>query len=175
MQNILMKYLYRSHLTELKIISQGRNIRLKQIQQCPANRLSMSSILWINLMPCPKLVGKSYLLWLKIMFKLKKVDVAEAPQLENFGSKIKGKSFPFPWPRGLKLQNPINPTVSVLEPGHIPNPRNSRLKIQFLPATATFLKNRFYHSISETPENVPDPENKNFQKLRKIFDDPLSG
>ena len=71
---------------------------------------------------------------------LKKVDVAEAPQLENFGSKIKGKSFPFSSPHGLKLQNPINAMATVLEPGHVPDPRNPRLKIQFLPATATFLK-----------------------------------
>ena len=72
--------------------------------------------------------------------RLKKVDVAEAPQLKNFGSKIKGKSFPFSLPHGLKLQKPINPMATVLEPGHVPDPRNSRLKIQFLPATATFLK-----------------------------------
>ena len=60
---------------------------------------------------------------------LKKVDVAEAPQLENFGSKIKGKSFPFSLPHGLKLQKPINPMATVLEPGHVPDPRNPRLKI----------------------------------------------
>ena len=30
--------------------------------------------------------------------------------------------------------------ATVLEPGHVPDPRNPRLKIQFLPATATFLK-----------------------------------
>ena len=62
-------------------------------------------------------------------FPLKKVDVAEAPQLENFGSKIKGKSFPFSLPHGLKLQKPINPMATVLEPGHVPDPRNPRLKI----------------------------------------------
>ena len=65
----------------------------------------------------------------KYIGHLKKVDVAEAPQLENFGSKIKGKSFPFSSPHGLKLQKPINAMASVLEPGHVPDPKNPRLKI----------------------------------------------
>ena len=34
---------------------------------------------------------------------LKKVDVAEAAQLEKFGSKLKEKNFPFSFSHGLKL------------------------------------------------------------------------
>ena len=81
---------------------------------------------------------------------LKKVDVAEAPQLENSGSKIKGKSFPFSLPHGLKLQKPINTMATVLEPGHVPDPRNPRLKIQFLPATATFLNSSVFQIMMPT-------------------------
>ena len=47
---------------------------------------------------------------------LKKVDVAEAPQLENFGSKIKGKSFSFSVSHDLKLPDLISEMSSFQSP-----------------------------------------------------------
>ena len=43
---------------------------------------------------------------------LKIVDVAGAAQLEKFGSKLKGKSFPFSFSHGLKLPYLINVMTS---------------------------------------------------------------
>ena len=44
--------------------------------------------------------------------RLKKVGVAEAAQLENFGPKLKGKSFPFSFSHGLKLSYLISGMTS---------------------------------------------------------------